>query len=140
MAKDTYIPALGQHWLTPLYDPLLRWGMRETRFKNSLLAQARIHPEQRVLDLGCGTGTLTVLIKQAHPDAEVIGLDADPQVLTIAAAKAAQAGMDIQFDEGMAYQLPYPDDSFDRVLSSLMFHHLTNEHKQRTLSEVFRVL
>ncbi|HEY4690717.1 MAG TPA: methyltransferase domain-containing protein [Anaerolineae bacterium] len=138
--REKYIPALGHDWLTPLYDPLLRWVMREETFKRRLIAQADIQPGQRVLDLGCGTATLTILIKQVHPDSEVVGVDADVKVLDIGRAKASKAGVDITLDHGMAFQLPYPDRSFDRVLSSLVLHHLTTENKRRTLSEVFRVL
>ena len=135
-----YIPALRFRFLTPLYDPLLRWGMRELAFKRRLIQAARIVSKFRVLDLGCGTGTLTVLLKQTHPDAEIIGMDGDPTVLTIARAKAAQENVTITFDQGMAFQLPYPDDSFDRIVSSLMFHHLTVEDKQRALLEAYRTL
>jgi SAM-dependent methyltransferase len=139
--NDTeYIPALKYDWLTPLYDPLLRWTMRESTFKNQLLQQARIESGYRVLDLGCGTATLTLLIKKAHLEAEVIGLDGDPKVLEIARGKVAKAGLDVTLDLGMSFELPYPDTSFDRVLSSLLFHHLTGENKGRTLKEVFRIL
>lgn len=140
MAKEPYIPALRFDWLTPLYDPLLRWGMREETFKRDLIHHARFAPGQRVLDLGCGTATLTILIQQTHPDVEIIGLDGDPKVLAIGRAKVHQAGVEITLDEGMAFQLPYADNSFDRVVSSLVFHHLTHENKQRTLREVYRVL
>ncbi len=135
-----YIPALTYSWLTPLYDPIQRWLLRETGFKDKLVEQAGITSGDRVLDLGCGTGTLTLLMKQRHPEAEVVGLDADPRVLEIGRAKAARAGLDIVFDQGMADQLPYPDSSFDRVVSSLMFHHLAREPKQRAMREVLRVL
>ena len=141
MAKtDKYIPALSFGWLTPLYDPILKWGMREEYFKLKLIQQAKIQPGMRVLDLGCGTGTLTILIKQLHPDAEVVGLDGDRTVLEIARSKAHQVGVDITLDHGMAFQLPYPDSSFDRVLSSLVIHHLTTDDKQRTMREIYRVL
>jgi ubiquinone/menaquinone biosynthesis C-methylase UbiE len=135
-----YIPALRFKWLTPLYDPLLRWGMREDIFKQQLIKQADIQPGYRVLDLGCGTGTLTILIKQFHPNSDVIGLDGDPEVLEIARTKAAKAGVEITLDHGMAFQLPYSDDAFDRVLTSLVMHHLTRDDKQLAFGEVYRVL
>jgi len=135
-----YIPALSFAWLTPLYDPFLKWGMREDTFKRHLIHQAQIRPGMRVLDLGCGTGTLTILTKQTHPDAEVVGLDGDPAVLEIARSKAKQTGVNITLDQGMAFQLPYPDNSFDRVFSSLVIHHLTTDDKQRTMFEIYRVL
>jgi len=135
-----YIPAL--HWkrLTPLYDPLLRWGMREERFKREMIQQAQIQTGQQVLDLGCGTATLTVMIKQAQQGAQVTGLDADLDALKIGQEKAEKAGVVLKLDHGMSYALPYPDASFDRVLSSLMFHHLTSQDKMRTMREVHRVL
>ena len=123
---EKYIPALRFYWLTPLYDPLLKWGMREDIFKRHLIEQAQIKPGMHLLDLGCGTGTLTIMIKQMHPEVDVVGLDGDPAILEIAHLKAEQAGIHITLDEGRAYQLPYPDHSFDRVLSSLVIHHLTN--------------
>lgn len=138
--RDNYIPALSAGWLTPLYDPLLRWGMREDSFKRRLVSQANIQPGQRVLDLGCGTGTLTILIKLLSPEAEVVGLDGDPLVLDIARRKAADAGVKITLDQGMAYQMPYPNGSFDRVLSSLVLHHLTRADKQRAMFEVYHCL
>lgn len=80
------------------------------------------------------------MVKQAHPAANVVGLDGDPKVLEIGRAKALRAGANITLEEGLAYQLPYPDQTFDRVLSSLLLHHLTTTDKQRTLQEVARVL
>src|SRR5258708_31656525 len=114
--------------------------MRESLFKDQLIRQARIQTGSRVLDLGCGTGTLTLRLKRQHPDAEVVGLDADPRALRIAEAKAVAAGIRIAFDQGMAFALPYADNTFDRVLSSLHFHHLTHEDKARTAREAKRVL
>jgi len=138
--RGAYIPALKYSWLTALYDPLIRWTTRETTFKHRLVQQAGIAPGQRVLDLGCGTGTLTLLTKQTYPAVTVVGLDGDPAVLRIAQAKVAAAGLAVTLDQGLAVALPYPDRSFDRVLSSLVFHHLTRAQKRRALGEVFRVL
>jgi ubiquinone/menaquinone biosynthesis C-methylase UbiE len=135
-----YIPALRFNLLTPLYDLIMQLGMRESTIKRCLIEQACIKDGHRVLDLGCGTATLTILIKRAHPKADVIGLDGDPEILEIAGAKIKATGLDITLDEGMAYELPYPDNYFDRVFSSLVFHHLTREDKIRTFMEIFRVL
>lgn len=137
---DKYIPALSYDRLTPVFDPVLRWSMRELELKRRLIVQARIEPGQRVLDLGCGTATLTILIKQLQPGAEVVGLDGDPKILTIAEAKVVQAGVDLTLDQGLAYDMPYPDQSFDRVVSSLVIHHLTTENKRRAFTEIYRVL
>ena len=133
-----YIPALSFHWLTPFYDPLLKWVMREESFKHKLIQQANIHPQMKVLDLGCGTGTLTLMLKRAYPEAQITGLDVDPQVLDIARNKTRAT--DIQWDEGLASSLPYPGSAFDRVVTSLVIHHLNQEDKRRAFKEVYRVL
>lgn len=139
-AKERYIPALRFRWLTPLYDPLLKWGMREETFKRRLIERANIQPGQRVLDLGCGTGTLTIMLKQSTLDAQIIGVDGDEEVLAIAKNKAEQSHVDITWDYGLAYDLPYPDHSFDVVVSSLVIHHLVSADKVRAFREVSRVL
>jgi SAM-dependent methyltransferase len=139
-AEPRYVPALGFNWLTWLYDPLLSATLREQEFKSALVRQATIAPGHRVLDLGAGTGTLTLLLKQVEPQAEVSGVDGDPEILERARRKAAEAGSPITFTEGMAHALPYPDASFDRVVTSLLLHHLANSEKKRALAEVWRVL
>jgi ubiquinone/menaquinone biosynthesis C-methylase UbiE len=136
--EDRYIPALSFKWLTPLYDPLLKWVMREETFKRKLIQQAAIQPKMKVLDLGCGTGTLTLMLKHAFPDAAVAGMDGDPQVLDIARDKSR--GADIQWDEGLASSLPYPDAAFDRVVASLVVHHLVTDDKRRAFKEIYRAL
>jgi ubiquinone/menaquinone biosynthesis C-methylase UbiE len=139
-SADRYIPALSFRRLLPLYDPLLKWGMNEELFKRNLIEQAQIQPGMRVLDLGCGTGTLTILIKQLHPEADVVGVDGDKQILDIAREKARQAGVQITWDYSLAYDLQYVAASWDRVLSSLVVHHLSADNKRRAFQEVLRVL
>ncbi len=140
MKNEKYIPALSYDWLTPFYDPVVRLTTRENTFKKALADQARIRANHRVLDLACGTATLTILLKQNQPQAEIVGIDGDAKILESAKVKARKAGFAIQFDKGMSFDLPYEDASFDRVVSSLFFHHLTRENKLKTLREVKRVL
>ncbi len=135
----SYLPAAGHDWLLPLYDPVLKL-LGEERVKGELIDQAGIRAGHRVLDIGCGTGTLAILVKRLHPEAEVVGLDPDPKALARARRKAEAAGVAIRFDEGFANELPYPDASFGRVFSSLMFHHLEREAKLATLRELRRVI
>ena len=135
-----YIAPLKYNWLTSFYDPLLRLTLREETFKRQLIQQASIQPHHRVLDLGCGTATLTLLIKQLHPQTEVVGLDGDVKALGIAQSKVTKAGVEITLVRGLSYEMDFPDASFDRVLSSLVLHHLTAENKRHTLAKVFRIL
>lgn len=139
-SERSFVPAAGHDWLLPLYDPLWRLSGRERSTKGQLIEQAGLCAGQRVLDLGCGTGTLTIWLKQHQPDTEVVGADPDPKALSVAAEKAREAGVDVRFDEGFGEALAYPDASFDRVLSSFMLHHLSGEEKRATLREVRRVL
>ena len=138
--QPSYIPALFHDWLTPCYDTLIRWTMPEATFKRQLVAEAEIKKDDRILDLGCGTATLMILIKRMHAAATVIGIDGDPRILEIGRRKGEKANVDIMLAHAMSFELPYPSGSFDRVLSSLMFHHLTRDDKVRSLKEVYRVL
>lgn len=133
-------PALGFHLLTPLYDRVVTLTTRERTFKQALLDQAAIEPGHQVLDVGCGTGTLAIAALRRQPDGQVSGLDADPAVLAIAARKARRAGADIAFALGRSSALPYPDERFDRVMSSLFFHHLPWGEKLLTARQMLRVL
>jgi len=139
-SNDSYIPALGYRWLTRFYDPVVRFTTREATFKQELLRQAGVGAGQRILDLGCGTGTLAAIVKRAHPNAEVFGLDSDPDALKLAQMKLEANGVEVRLDQGLASVLPYVHESFDTVLSSLFFHHLSFELKQEAMREAFRVL
>ncbi len=140
MSSAKYVPALGYDFLTPFYDKVVGLTTREAAFKSALVDQAEISPGDRVLDLACGTGTLTIMIKAAVPSADVTGIDGDNRILEIAHSKAAAKQMNIRFEQGMSYNLPYENNSFDRVLSSLFFHHLTRKDKISSLREAWRVL
>jgi ubiquinone/menaquinone biosynthesis C-methylase UbiE len=138
--NNHYVPALKHSWLTRFYDPVVALSSREKVFREQLLAQAEINPGDRVLDLGCGTGSFAILLKTRYPTASVTGLDCDPDILIQAKKKTVTAGVDITFDESMSYSTPYTEGEFDTVFSSLFFHHLKSVEKVRTIKEVYRVL
>jgi ubiquinone/menaquinone biosynthesis C-methylase UbiE len=137
---EGYVPAAGHDHLLPLYDPVLRFLLREDSFRRDVVARAALGPRARVLDVGCGTGTQALRLARAHADAEVTGIDGDAKVLAIARAKLARAGARVTLDEGLATSLPYPAARFDRVVSTLVFHHLVDADKRRAASEIRRVL
>jgi ubiquinone/menaquinone biosynthesis C-methylase UbiE len=136
----TFIPALGYRWLTRLYDPVVAKTLRERAFKSGLLEQAGLRTGDAVLDLGCGSGTLALMAWQAQPGLHIVGVDADPAMLSQARAKARHADAGISFDQAFAQHLPYIDACFDTVLSSLFFHHLDRPAKIAVLREARRVL
>jgi SAM-dependent methyltransferase len=135
-----FIPALRWKAFTPAFDAVVRITARERAVKLRLLDQAAVQSGDTVLDLGAGTGTLAIWLEQRCRGARITGLDADPEILGIARRKAAAAGCEIDFVEGFSTELPFPDGSFDTVLSTLFFHHLTGADKRATLAEVERVL
>lgn len=139
-SKHAYVPALRFRALTRFYDRLINATMKEDKFRRLLLAQANVQPGYRVLDIGCGTGRFAVMLKQAMPAAEVIGLDGDAEVLAIARKKASEQSVDVEFREGLAYEPPFDEGTFDRITSTLVFHHLTTTNKLRTLERARALL
>lgn len=123
------------------YDPVTQYVLppNEDWVRRGLLERIRCQP-RRILDLGCGTGSTTLLLKKAFPQAEVIGLDLSPYMLVVAADKAEQAKLDIQFRQGNAEQTGFPDASFDLVTASLLFHELPPLIACNVLQEAFRLL
>ena len=135
-----YLRAARFDWLTPIYDLLVLALARERRWKPALVAQIGLSPGMRVLDLGCGTGTLTIAIARAEPAASIVGLDGDLKILARARRKAAEAGAEIEFVEGMVQDPPLPHRGFDAVVSSLLFHHLRPADKKIALAEARELL
>ncbi len=131
---------MGQFELSHLYDPLVRLLMNEARLKGQLIENARIPPASRVLDVGCGTGTLLLMVEKSLPEARLYGLDGDEGILKIASGKIRKTDRKMQLEQAMAFEMPYVDGSFERVLTSLTLHHLSEENLRGTLEEIWRVL
>lgn len=134
-----YIPAAGHDRLLRFYDPLTRL-LGADRVRAKLLDAAHVQPGEQVLDLGCGTGAVSLLLAKRQPQARIVGLDPDASALARAEQKARAAGAAIEFQKGYAGRAPYPAHSFDHVVSSLMIHHLTSEQKQAAFRDVKRLL
>ena len=135
----TFIPAAGHDRWLPFYDIGTKL-LGSAALHRALIAQADVRSGQRVLDIGCGTGTLAVMVKTERRDVDVVGLDPDALALERATLKARRARVDAEFVRGFADAIPHAPGSFDRVLSSLMLHHLTDDEKAATLRDVNRVL
>jgi ubiquinone/menaquinone biosynthesis C-methylase UbiE len=133
-----YLPAAGRDAFLPFYDLLTRLlGMPKVYGK--LIDQAALTNGMSVLEIGCGTGNLTARAHQAHPRATIVGVDPDPRALARAQRKVGAANK-IRFERGYVQRLPFEDNGFDRVLSSMMWHHLDGETKAAAASEILRVL
>jgi ubiquinone/menaquinone biosynthesis C-methylase UbiE len=123
-----------------LFDTFaMRGQIRQLRSK--VVDVAGIGAGRRLLDVGCGTGTLAILAARlGGPDAQVSGIDPAPRQIARAKAKARRAGLDIDFRQGVIEDLPFDEASVDAVTSTLMMHHLPDELKAKGLAEIGRVL
>ncbi|MEB3887491.1 class I SAM-dependent methyltransferase [Lyngbya sp. CCY1209] len=123
------------------YDPVTRYALppSEIWVRQAGIDAIDVRP-RRILDLGCGTGSTTLLLKKAFPAAEVIGLDLSPEMLAVAETKAKREGMEIQFRHGLAERTGFPEESFDLVSAALLFHETPPDIARAVLREAFRLL
>jgi ubiquinone/menaquinone biosynthesis C-methylase UbiE len=110
------------------------------RLRRLTVENALIQPGDSVLDVGCGTGEVTLPAKKLARDGKVYGIDPAPEMIAVARNKAGRRKLDIDFRVGVIEALPFPDSSMDVVTSSLMMHHLPEDLKLRGLAEIYRVL
>lgn len=136
----SHIPALRFHWLTGWYDWLVGRFMPERAVKMALIQQADVPINGSVLDFGVGTATLSMMIKQIRPDVAVTGLDVDAKILALAGEKIKQASVEVSLKQYDGIEWPFDDRIFDRVLTSLVLHHLTRSQRLVALSRMHRVL
>jgi ubiquinone/menaquinone biosynthesis C-methylase UbiE len=137
--RKAYLSAAGKDWLLPFYDPFTGL-LGIDAVHNKLIQQAVIGAGYQVLEIGCGTGNLSIRTKRLNPDAYVVGIDPDPKALALAHRKAERSGLPIQFDPGFSEELPYPDAFFVRVLSAFMLHHIRPDAQLLAVREAWRVL
>jgi demethylmenaquinone methyltransferase/2-methoxy-6-polyprenyl-1,4-benzoquinol methylase/phosphoethanolamine N-methyltransferase len=122
-----------------LFGTVISLG-RDKTVREKLIELAEPAPGEKVLDVGCGTGTLAVAIKRRADSSEVHGIDASPEMIQVAKKKSAKDGSDIDFRVALIEAIPFPDATFDLVTSSLMLHHLPDNLKAKGFLEIRRVL
>lgn len=132
--------ALRFPWLSRYYDAILGWTLNDRRFKQILAESADIRPAARILDFGCGTGTLAQEIHSLEPTARIVGLDVDPRMIEQAERKSRIAGQWAQWITGRIEALPFPPGSFDRIVTSLVLHHLRTNEKRSSLRAAHALL
>ena len=135
-----FTPALAYDFLTPFYDRvnnLLGYGKS---FKRMALELSEIGDGEKVLDVGCGSATLLIEAKTRYPNSDFVGLDPDKQILQVAQRKLERAGVKARLMQGFAQELPFPPASFDLVISTLIFHHLSAPVKKEAIREIYRIL
>lgn len=132
-----FTPAAGRFVPISLYDRLLALLTRESMWRAALLKAIAPLPGERILDVGCGTGTFAIQLKQAEPEAIIVGLDPDLTARKIAAAKAKVAGVEIEWNHGFARDAAN-FGQFDKVVSSLVFHQVPVVEKSAGIDAMFR--
>lgn len=132
-----YIPALRYDFLTPFYDGFISFFIAEKRIKKKVIAFTEISENDRVLDFGCGTGTLCRMISEVPVKIELVGVDTDMKILEIAKRKKVGNFELVQYN---GETLPFENDSFDKIIVTWVFHHLAIDQKIQAINEIHRTL
>jgi ubiquinone/menaquinone biosynthesis C-methylase UbiE len=114
---------------------------REKKLRQVTLDLAQIQPGDKVLEIGCGTGTLTIAAKErVGVNGEAVGIDIAPEMIAAAVRKSARKGIAVSFQAGSIEKIPFPDGRFDTVLCSFMIFHMPEDIRQKGITEIFRIL
>ena len=140
MSATKYIPALRFNWLTRFYDSLLAISFPDKKIKTALIVQLDLSGSEAILDFGTGTATLSIMIKQRYLNVKIAGVDVDKEILEIAKKKTGGLNLEIDLHKYDGSQLPFSDASWDRIISSLVFHHIPTDNKKIVLKEINRCL
>lgn len=137
---EDFKPAASFFFLTPFYDFLCELMGFGRSFKLKVIDLLSIKGFEKILDIGCGTGTLIIEVKKRYPKAEILGIDPDEGVLKIAEKKLIKSKVSAKLIKAYAQALPFSDSTFDLAVSTLIFHHLKTDVKKKSMKEIYRVL
>ena len=139
-SNKKFIPALGYNWLSGFYDLTIKLTMPENKFRTLLIEELDPQDNEKILEFGFGTGQNLILVHQNYKKVLLSGVDIDPEIKSIALVKLEKLGFNIPLDLYDGKTLPYNNNSFDKVFSSLVFHQLDKETKLSALKEIYRIL
>ncbi len=139
MKNEKYIPALSFAFLTSYYDRVIKLVMPKN-FREIFVQHINLYANETLLDFGTGTAELAIIIKKQIPSVSITGLDIDDKVLCIADKKIKSKNLDIKLFVYNGHNFPFANNCFDKVVSCLVFHHLSPGHKHIVLTEIFRIL
>ncbi len=140
-AEKTFTPALGNAHFTPLYDLAIAALTRENLWRSRLVAHINPTAEDRILDVGCGTGSLAIRLKKTAPDAEMLGIDPDPAVIVRAWKKSEKLGVTINWRIGfLTPALCEEIGQISKAVSCLVLHQTPLEEKNSILSAIHTLL
>ncbi|MBN1313704.1 MAG: class I SAM-dependent methyltransferase [Anaerolineae bacterium] len=140
---------LYRHRFTDFTDaliPIYNWGFKvfggreHETFREHVIELAALKGNERLLDAGCGTGMLALSIAGRYSGCTVQGIDISPKMIAAARRDAEEQGLAVDFRVGSIIDLPYTSDSFDVVITNIMYHHLDLEEKQQAVAEISRAL
>jgi ubiquinone/menaquinone biosynthesis C-methylase UbiE len=128
--------------LIPIYNRLFEVlaGRQHEAFRQHVLELAALEGGECLLDAGCGTGMMALGIAARYPGCTVHGIDLSPKMIAVAQQDAETQGLAVDFRVGSITDLPYPSDSFDVVITNIMYHHLDLAEKRQAVNEIARVL
>ena len=138
--KKEFTPALGYNFLSRFYDLTIKITMPEKKFRNKLLELLNPKPHEKILEFGFGTGQNIILLKQKNTDLQIVGVDIDPKIKSIAEYKFKKRNVDVSLFLYDGKTLPFENNSFDKIYSCLVFHQLDAETKLLCLQEIYRIL
>jgi len=122
-----------------LYDPLVKStaGKKSNEFLERIVELAKLNRSEKILDVGCGTGTLACEITKKYKDISISGIDISENLINLAKRKASKSGHNIDFRVGSTLELPYENNTFDVVFTSIVFHQLDVEEKRKAVQEIY---